>query len=145
MKNLFWAICLLFTIGMSSQVTGPYIIAGKSNLKSTPTHAITDTITNAVTKYQYGIIKETNQHVTIQTTYTKVSGTGAGTATLEGSINGVVYNTVPGASSYTITDTTSQSNVWVISPPPFQYYRVKVVPTGTQSVKMVTDVLVRRL
>jgi len=145
MKNLFWALCLLLTVSMTAQVTGPIIITGKGNLKSTPTHAVTDTIATGVTEYQNGIIRETNQHVTIQTTWTKISGTAGGTATLEGSINGVNYTVVPGSASYTVTDTATQSFTWVLSPPPFQYYRVKVVPSGTQSVKMVSDVLVRKL
>lgn len=144
MKNLILAFCLMFAVGLTAQVTGPVLLAGKGNFKSTPTHAVTDTITNAVTEIQYGIIRETNQHVTVQSTYTKISGTAAATATLEGSINGVQYNTVPGSSAYTVTDTATQSNVWVVEPSPFQYYRVKIVPTGTQSVKVVTDVLVRR-
>lgn len=144
MKNLILAFCLMFAVGLTAQVTGPVLLPGIGNFKSTPTHAVTDTITNAVTKYQYGIINDRNQHVTVQSTYTKLSGTAAATATLEGSINGVQYNTVPDTSSYTVTDTTTQSNVWVVAPSPFKFYRVKVVPTGTQSVKIVSDVLVRR-
>ncbi len=112
------------------------------NLRSTPTHAVTDTITNAVTKYQLGIVRGYNEIITVQPTFTKISGTAAATVKIQGSVDGVSYNDI--GSSYTVTDVADQSTAFIITPSSYQYYRLSIVPTGTQSVKVTTPVLVRR-
>lgn len=143
MKKLLLIACLV-TFGLcSAQPSGPEITyAAVGNLRSTPTHPVIDTITNAVTKIQYGIIKKSNIHATFQATFTKISGTAAATAKLQGSINGTVWSDI--GSSYTVTDVASQVASFTVVPSTWQYYRLQVVPTGTQSVKLQTDVLVRQ-
>lgn len=143
MKKLLLLACLV-TFGLCSAQapTGPEITySAVGNLRSTPTHPVIDTITNAVTKFQYGIIKKSNIHVTFQATFTKISGTAAATVKLQGSINGLVWSDI--GSSYTVTDVSSQVTAFTVIPSLWQYYRLQVVPTGTQSVKVQTDVLVR--
>lgn len=75
--------------------------------------------------------------VSVQTVFTKTSGTLAGTATLQGSIDGVTWETIPvslvagGASTYTVTDVASQGKTFVITGSPFLWYRVIWTGTGT--------------
>ncbi len=75
--------------------------------------------------------------VGIQAVFTKTSGTLAGTATLQGSIDGVNYVTLPtagvigAASTYTVTDTATQSVIFVVNRNGFLYYRISWTGTGT--------------
>lgn len=144
MKKVFLLICMVFTgLCFAQAPTGPKITyAAVGNLKSTPTHAATDTITNAVTKYQYGIINGANVHATFQPTFVKISGTAAATVKLQGSIDGLSWSDE--GSSYTVTDVASQTASFVVTPSKWAYYRLSIVPTGTQSVKVTTPVLVRQ-
>jgi len=142
MKKLLFAL-LLFAGVCNAQVTGP-AITNLGNLLSTPTHATTDTITDATAKSQYAIIKGVNQSVTVQCIITKVTGTVAGTVKLQGSIDGVVYNDVPGAGTFTLTDVSSQNCSFYSIPSLYQYYRVLVTPSGTQSSRIVSRALVRK-
>ena len=88
MKKLFLFAVLLTAFVSTAQVTGPKLTyATVGNLRSAPTHAVTDTITNTTVKYQYGI---------------------------------------------------------VIAPSSYQYYRIVVTPTGTQSTKIATKALIRQ-
>lgn len=144
MKNLFLLICMVSVMTCFGQApTGPKITYSAVGwLKSTPTHAVTDTITNAVTKYQYGIVNGANVHVTVQSTFEKISGTATATVKLQGSIDGIYWNDE--GSSYTVTDTATQTASFVVIPSKWQYYRLQIVPTGTQSVKVTSPVLVRQ-
>lgn len=132
-----------FALCSAQAPTGPKITySAVGNLKSTPTHPATDTITNAVTKYQYGIINGSNVHATFQPTFVKISGTAAATVKLQGSVDGLFWSDE--GSSYTVTDVASQTASWVVIPSKWAYYRLQIVPTGTQSVKVTTPVLVRQ-
>lgn len=64
--------------------------------------------------------------VTVQAEILKVSGAPAGTAVLQGRLIGVsaAWNTVPGASSFTITDVAAQYPLWVVTGCPFNEYRI---------------------
>ena len=141
-------LAFMLTIGMTAQApTGPKINVTKGSsvlgyLKSTPTHATTDTITNAVTKYQYGIVNGANIHATFQAKFTKISGTAAATVKLQGSVLGIDWEDL--GSSYTVTDVATQAKAFTVVPSTYQYYRLSIVPTGTQSVKVETAVLVRQ-
>lgn len=117
------------------------ILNGAGNFKSTVSHPVTDTITNTTTKYQYAIIEGYNDIVTVQPTFTKLSGTAAATVKLQGSVDGTSYNDI--GSSYTVTNVTSQATSFIVNPSSYRYYRLEIVPTGTQSVKVTTPVLVR--
>jgi len=60
-KVLFLAVLFTAISGFSQTITSTAV----GNLKSTPTHATTDTITNAVTKNQIGIVNGYNEIVTV--------------------------------------------------------------------------------
>lgn len=144
MKNLFLMLCFMVTVCSFGQApTGPKITyADVGYLRTTPTHPITDTITNAITENQFGIIQGSNIHATFQPTFTKISGTAAATVKLQGSIDGLSWSDI--GSSYTVTDVASQTASFTVVPSSWQYYRLNIVPTGTQSVKVTTPVLVRK-
>lgn len=73
--------------------------------------------------------------VTIQSVITKVSGTVGGTATLQGSIDGTNFVTVSSAyadvTSYTPTDQTTNSKLFIVTGSPYRYYRISYTGTGT--------------
>ncbi len=138
-------LAIMLTIGIQAQVTAPKLTyAAVGNLLSSPTHAATDTITNTTVKYQYGIVNGSNVHFTIQSTLDKISGTVAGTVKPQGSIDGVLYNDITGQTAFTLTDVAQQSCSFVIAPSSYQYYRIVVTPTGTQSTKIASKGLVRK-
>ncbi len=64
-------------------------------------------------------------------TATNVSGTTAGTAKLQQSIDGTDYADITGLSDLTITD--GANTVWSLNATPTVKYRVNVVGSGTQS------------
>lgn len=123
MKNLLsilFIFCLSFTLKAQVAMT----IAG-SPVTNTGTGTATATITN------------TYETAAIQAVFTKTSGTLAGTATLQASLDGTNYATVAtgatvaGAATYTVTDVASQSVIFIINKAPYKYYRVSWTGTGT--------------
>lgn len=145
MKKFLLALALMLTISISAQVTGPKITyAAVGHLLSTPTHASIDTITNTTVKNQYAIVNGSNVHFTIQSTLTKISGTVAGTVKPQGSVDGINYVDIAGQTAFTLTDVASQTCAFPISNSPYQFYKVLVTPSGTQSTKIESKGLVRR-
>lgn len=142
---LFLGLFVLFSVSVQAQApTAPKIsYAVVKNALSSPTHAVTDTITNTTVAYQYAIVGGSNTSVTFQSLFTKVTGTPAGTISLQGSIDGVNWSTTIGT-AFTLTDVSTQVASFVVSPSYYQYYRIVVTPSGTQSSRIATKVLVRR-
>ncbi len=96
-----------------------------------------DTVTNAGTKTETLKINNWYKTVTLQPVVTKVSGTAAGTVTLQGSNDGVNYVTVNtsyllGASAtMTVTNVTTSTKLFVVTGNPYQYYRFSYAGSGT--------------
>lgn len=80
--------------------------------------------------------------VMIQSNLTKISGTGAGTAQLQVSLDGVNYTN--SGSAYTITNVATQSPQFTITAPVPVYARILFTGSGTESVQTVTYYVVRR-
>lgn len=145
MKKIFLLLLLTATIGITAQVTGPKLTySNVGNLLSTTTHPATDTITNTTPKYQYAIVNGSNVHFTIQSTLDKISGIVAGTVKPQGSVDGVLYTDIAGQTAFTLTDVAQQSCSFVILNSPYQFYRIAVTPSGTQSTKIASKGLVRK-
>lgn len=70
--------------------------------------------------------------VAVQVVLTKVSGTGAGTVQLQGSLDGTNYKIIGSAS--TITDVASQNFTFFITSPCPQYFKVLYTGSGTEVV-----------
>lgn len=113
-------------------------------LRSTPTHAAVDTVTNATAKHQYATINGYQNLIGIQASYIEISGASAGTIKLYGSINGTNYEQI-GTDSLLITDvTTSQGKIFQIAPSKHVYFRLTAQGTGTMSGKLDGKWITRR-
>lgn len=122
-----------------------------NNALDTVTNAGTKTLTSAKTTLPY-------KTISVDVTVTKLSGTIAGTITLQGSVNGVNYVTVPtafietpsgqapystgGAATFTATNVTTQTKIWSIIGHPYVYYRVSYTGSGTMSGTIKGDIFV---
>lgn len=136
-----------FTLSAAFSQTAPTVPANlggvtTGNLKSTPTHAVGDTLTDAGTKSQIIWLKNYVGIVTIQTTLTRLSGTLAGTVALYGSVNNVGYSLIDTAT--TLTNVASKVLLWKIAPSHFEYYKVVMTGSGTQSVKIISPAIWRK-
>lgn len=150
MKNLKLLFFGLFFMAMAvimatscSTVTAQ-TISGAMTMKSTDSHVATDTITDATVETQYANVGFNKSKVSVQSTLTKISGTVAGVMTLEASLDGDTYKRINTTDSLVLTDVASQSKIFTVSDNLWKYYRVKVTPTGTQSVKMNSIALWKR-
>jgi hypothetical protein len=123
MKKVLFLL-LLVTMAAGSMAQG--------TKKALTVSSADDTLVDAQTGYLTTTLNGSYGVVSFQLKVTKVSGTVAGTATLEGSHDGVTYASIHGT-SYTITNVASQSAIWTIVPSNVPYYRLKLVMSGTQS------------
>jgi hypothetical protein len=90
-----------------------------------------DSIVNTGTKYLTVGLDGNVSAAAIQVTFTKTSGTAAGKATIEYSIDGTNYFRV-NTDSLNVTNTTTQYKLWTLSlPASYKYARIKVVGSGT--------------
>lgn len=90
-----------------------------------------DSITNTGTKYLTYALDGNVTASSIQVTFTKTSGTAAGKATIEYSIDGSNYHRVS-LDSFNVTNTTTQYKLWTLNVPnSYKYVRIKVVGSGT--------------
>ena len=140
--------------GTMAGVLNGYIVAnsfgGSSTvqaLKSTSNIAL-DTVTNGATEVMTAQkLTLPYKTISISATVTKTSGTIAGTITLQGSVNGSNYVTVPtafietpsgqapystgGAATFTPTNVASQTKIWTVIGTTYPYYRISYTGSGT--------------
>lgn len=95
----------------------------------------TDTLTNAETVDLSLKIPGSNNVLTFQLNAVKISGTTAGSAFLQASLDGTNYLTVPGTDTLTLANSNNYK-FWVLDRSNFLYYRIRVVGTGTQSTQL---------
>jgi hypothetical protein len=102
-----------------------------------------DTITDAGTTSVVLPAFTGDDMVTIQAVYTQLTGTAAGTATLEGSVDGTNYvaltdyaGFIKGYPNDSLTITNGATTSWVVQGNGFYKYRVKNVGSGTQSTEV---------
>jgi len=104
-------------------------------------NAASDTVTNTETAYLQGSIIGYKHNASFQVVITKISGTVAGTLTLQGSIDGTNFKamTVAEASTAintaTATDVASQTFLWRLNSNPYKYYRISWTGSGTMAAK----------
>jgi len=102
-----------------------------------------DTVVNTATEYVAITLKEAYSTVTFQVKLVELSGTTAGNITLQGSLDGVTFETVdsvlitsPGSGNsavFATTDVATQANFWVVNGNPYYYYRISYTGSGTMS------------
>lgn len=115
------------------------VSAQKGRVITLDVDTITDAGTTSVVLPQF----TGDDMVTIQSVYTELTGTAAGTATLEGSVNGTDYvpitdfvGILKGYPNDSLTITDGSTTSWVVQGNAFYKYRVKNVGTGTQSTEV---------
>lgn len=95
-----------------------------------------DSIVNTGTKYLTYNLDGNVVAASIQVTFTKTSGTAAGKATIEYSIDGTNYFRVSN-DSLNVANTTTQYKLWTTSlPNSYKYVRIKVVGSGTSRYRL---------
>lgn len=110
---------------------------------------ILDTVTNTATKSVYYQVQNWYQDVSLQVVVTKLSGTAAGTVTLQGSVDGTNFATVStaylvniasaapyttgGGATLTVTNQTTNTKIFTLNGSPYQYYRLSYTGSGTMS------------
>lgn len=102
------------------------------------TIAIDSTVDTGTGSITSGRVGGGGTTTTVVLTATEISGTGAGTATLLGSLDGtnfvsiVTPNTVTAIPTHTITDTSGAKRyTWILSGSPYLYYRITHAGSGT--------------
>lgn len=137
MKKILFLMALaasLFTVQSVSAQRNTINI--KAALSSTYSKVL-DTVTSTAAHYMVTTQVPASVGVTMIATFTNLTGTVGGTATIEHSLDGTtgwstVYlpNTDAAIHTYTLSDTGSQSTQWDVSGWLGGYYRVKVVGSG---------------
>ncbi len=125
------------------QVKAQHQFGGQGYFQSTPTHGNLDTANNTTPLTQLFVLPGYWDVVSVQATFTKISGTTiAGSASLYGSIDNVGFTLI--GSAYTVTNVTAQTASWSITSSIFKYYKLVVTPSGTESVQVQSPILWRR-
>lgn len=119
----------LFTSGATNKHASQNML---SNVSLT-----SDTTINTATSYVSLPVTNWYNTVSIQSVVTKISGTVAGTVTLQGSLDGTNFNTVDPnyatVTSYVPTNVSTNTKVFVVTGSPYRYYRLSYTGTGTMS------------
>lgn len=109
-----------------------------------------DTVVNTGTKFCSLRLAQSYKKVTVQALITKISGTVAGTLTLQGSIDGTNWVTADtasfvteGAATFTATNVATQNKTWIMNGDPYLWYRLSYTGTGTMSATLKGYVLPR--
>lgn len=106
-------------------------IASESKAQSSVLVNTTDTLTNTDTVY-ISLPTATGGYyaVGIQAVVSRVSGTAAGTAIIQGSLDGINYVDIS-TDTLTFTNVATNTKIWAITPSVYQFHRVKFTSSGT--------------
>lgn len=123
MKKILFALAIIMA---TTVITAQHVQAQSSVLVSS-----TDTLTNADTT-TISLPTATGGYyaVGIQAVITRVSGTAAGTAIIQGSLDGTNYVDI-GTDTLTLTNQVTNTKIWALTPSVYQYHRVKFISAGT--------------
>lgn len=141
---LYYRIAFAGSGTMSARIKGYALtqLTGKdgqgvvSNFKSSY-GATTDSVTNTGTNYVTVQVQNWYYTTTIQPVVTKLSGTAAGTVTLQGSNDGTNFVTVNtsyisgGSATMSVSNQTTNTKLFVITGSPYRYYRLSYTGSGT--------------
>lgn len=133
MKKIIFAIaiCIASFTASQAQIESAFTMTGNG-----------DTITNTGTKTNTLKVKTSANVVGIHTVITKISGTVAGTVTLQGSNDGTTYLTVDTTLAvskkvtFTATNTATQGVYFTIKDSPYLYLRISYTGSGTMAASM---------
>lgn len=128
------ALTMVATVTQAQRANIPVTAALSSTYSK-----VTDTVTSTAAHYMVSSILPATLKITAVATFTELTGTTSGTATIEGSLDGtswhplLVNGTTTAQPSYTVTDVASQVTSWDLIYLDDRYLRVKVVGGGTTS------------
>jgi len=150
---LYYRIKFVGVGTMSAKIYGYCLTAGIKlrHVVTTMTQAYgstSDTIVNTATGYVGLTVQNYYDKVGIQTVITKISGTVAGTVTLQGSNDGTNYVTVSSsysdAQTHTATNVATSTKLFTITGSPYKYYRLSYTGSGTMSATIKGYVVVNK-
>lgn len=95
-----------------------------------------DVLVNAATVTKNVTVTSGASGIVLQAVITKNSGTGAGTAQLQISLDGVVFEN--SGSAFTITDVATQTKTFTIAAPVPMYVRILYTGSGTENITIKT-------
>jgi hypothetical protein len=116
----------------------------KAQLQTLTVSAADDSLVNTDVGYATKTITGKASSISFVVLLTRNSGTAAGTVILEGSHDGTSYATVPGTSTFTMTNVASQVATFSVAPSTYNYYRATVTTSGTVNLSPTGTVLIRR-
>lgn len=118
-----------------------FAVNAQTNLTSQYGNSV-DTVVNTATKYLNSpVLSGYKKVVTVQFIGVKISGTVAGTAQLQASLDGTYFYNV--GSAFTLTDVASQTTSFKVTDFGDLYLRVAVTGSGTMSNKIYAKFLSR--
>lgn len=130
-------IALLIAAGFSAQSQTSVLADMKNSLSP---FALTDTVTNTGTgTVTSPRISGAGSNVTIVLVLTEISGTTAGTVTIQGSLDGTNWKAIPtvetqtSITTATALDVASQVFTWRLASSPYLYYRASWTGSGTMA------------
>ena len=131
---------LLLILGFLVAIAAiPTVVEAQSKVMLSEYGLETDTVTNTGVGFVAVKIPGKSEHLTIQCILTEISGTTAGTVTIQGSLDGVNFKALPtvdtqtALATATATDVASQSFIWRLTGNPCPYYRISWTGSGTMS------------
>ncbi len=139
---MYWKVTFLGIGTMNAVPVAKLFSNGLSNKHATqnllsPFSAVKDTTDNTATSYVTIGVTQWYNTVSIQSVVTKISGTVAGTVTLQGSVDGTNFSTVDAnyanVVSYVPTNIATNTKVFVVTGSPYRYYRLSYTGAGTMS------------
>jgi len=129
MKKIILGLLVCFALCSTQNASAQVITMGGSD----------GAVVNTATAYNTQKVDGGFTYACVQTVITKVSGTVGGTVTLQGSVDGVNYETVDlsyisdSIATFTPTNVATNSVIFKMNGAPYGYYRIKYVGTGTMS------------
>lgn len=135
MKNfksilVLFSLLACFTIGVNAQIGNPTRLTGSGD-------SLVITTAVPTVKYTYlSSVPENCTVLTIQVNLLKTSGTGHGSTSIEGSVDGTNYYVITTSDSLVCTNvTTTQTRVWVISNPR-NYTKLRTATRGWKAARI---------
>jgi hypothetical protein len=141
-KSVYYRIAVIGRGTQSTGINGYFWGSGlyneKTSVQMLSSYSLTsDTATNTGTTYLQTNLNKYWHKAQFQAVVTKISGTAAGTVTLQGSVDGVNYVTVSTdyatSVTMTVTNVTTTTKFMTVTSSPYRYYRLSYTGSGTMS------------
>jgi len=139
---LYYKVTVTGSGTMTASIHGKLYASGSinkhvvNNLKSSY-NLNSDTCVNGATTYVGITVNNSYSTISLQVVITKISGTVAGTITIQASNDGTNYVTVNSgyitSTTHTATNVATSSKLFTITGSPYKYYRMSYTGSGTMS------------